>query len=72
MQQEQIVGPAIRKQLLNLGLDNIGGFIPHHLHEKVPDLRVAEHLSERFGVRSRCQQVAQCRLLVFVVGDDQG
>jgi hypothetical protein len=72
MQQQQIVRSALRKQVLDLPLDDMRGFVPHYLHGKAADLGIAEHPAERLGIGARGQQVAQRLLLVLVVGDDQG
>jgi hypothetical protein len=72
MQQQDVVGPAVREHVFDLRLDDMRWLVAHHLHGEVADLRVTEHLAERLRVRRRGQQVAQRLLLVGVVGDDQG
>jgi len=42
------------------------------VHTEIADLGIAEQLAKNLGVRTRGEQVAQCLLLVLVVGDDQG
>ena len=72
MQQQHVIGSALREQLFDLRLDDMRGLVTHHLNGEIADLRVAEHPPERLGVRRRGEQVPQCLLLVLVVGDDQG
>ena len=72
MHQQHVVWPAFREQFLDMRLNDMRRLVAHHLHGEVADLRIAEHPPERLGVRRRRQQVPQCLLVVFVVGDDHG
>lgn len=53
MKQQHIVRSALRKQVLDLPLDDMRGFVPHNLHRKAADLGIAEHPAKRLGIRPR-------------------
>ena len=51
MQQQNVIGSALCKQILNLRLDDVRWLVSDHLHGEAANLPVAEHSPKRLGVR---------------------
>lgn len=71
VQQEHVVGLAIREEILDPLLDDVRRLVAHYVHLEIADLWIAENPSERLSVRGQRRQVCEPLVLVPVVDDDQ-
>jgi len=71
VEQQQVIGLAVREEVLDAPAHDMRRLVVHHLHVEVADVLVPQDLRQRFGVGSRRPQAAQPRILVLVAGDDE-
>src|SRR5215475_4046303 len=72
MHQEQIVWPALREQVINFCLDDMGRLIAHSSYGEIADFRITKHRCQRLGVEGSRLQAPQALVLVFAARNNQG
>jgi hypothetical protein len=72
MQQEYVVRPAVRRQVLDVRADDVRRLLRTTRTSKPPICGSPSRLSQRLGVRTRREQVSQAVALVMVVSDNEG